>query len=310
MGDQFYSLNSRSTRAMQVRKYLTFIEEFRGLLSPLPCPSSQVAMYIVWLSRTLKYSSITNYISALSFFLKAEGSPPVDYSSHQIRTVLGGAKRVLGCEVKRASPLLPAELLKMFSFMSNRDGHVCAKAALLTGFRALLRKCQLTDSESVLRRSDFEFFPWGMVISVRRSKTIQFAERELLIPVARVENIALCAVYWVERHFRQCKVASASAAFQIPAVGGGLCPLDYKTLHLTIKIFAKKAGLDPSLFSCHSLRRGGCTFLALQGATIDELKVRGDWASDCVYKYIARPLSERIVSDIRVASTLANITAD
>ena len=36
-------------------------------------------------------------------------------------------------------------------------------------------------------------------------------------------------------------------------------------------------------------------FLALQGALIDEIPVRGDGASDAVYKYIARPFTERIM---------------
>ena len=49
-----------------------------------------------------------------------------------------------------------------------------------------------------------------------------------------------------------------------------------------------------------------CTFLALQGAPIDEIKVQSDWSSDCVYKYIARALSERIVADIRIAAVLGN----
>lgn len=307
LGDHYYSSNSRSTRAMQLRKYLTFIDEFSGLLVPLPCPPSQVAIYIVWLSRTLKYSSITNYLSALNHFLKSEGSEPIDFSSHQIRTVLGGAKRTLGCAVKRAPPLLPTQLLRIFSFMSDSVGHVCTRAALILGFRALLRKCQLTSSESVLLRSDFAFHKWGMVVTIRRSKTIQFAERELLIPVARVHNRDLCAVHWVAKHFAQVIVANSEPAFQVPSGRGSYTPLDYATLQASIKYFAAKAGYSNENFSCHSLRRGGCTYLALQGATIDEIKVRGDWSSDVVYRYIARPLSERIIADMRVATALGGL---
>ena len=45
-------------------------------------------------------------------------------------------------------------------------------------------------------------------------------------------------------------------------------------------------------------------FLALQGATINEIHVRGDWASDAVYKYIACVFAERMVADLKVAATL------
>ena len=101
----------------------------------------------------------------------------------------------------------------MLSLMSDRPEQVCTKAAITTGFRALLKKCQLTDSESVLLRSDFKFYSWGMLISVRRSKTIQFSESELLMPVAFVLNTDLCVVHWVWEHFPQTKVSASKPAF-------------------------------------------------------------------------------------------------
>ena len=104
----------------------------------------------------------------------------------------------------------------MFSFMSSNLGHTCTRAALLTGFRALLRKCQLTLSDSVFRRKDFQFHHWGMIVSVRRSKTIQFGQRELLIPVTKVNNSDLCARTGAFRHFRETPVSPEAPAFQIP----------------------------------------------------------------------------------------------
>ena len=115
----------------------------------------------MWLSRLLKYSSFTNYISALNVVLKAEGCEPIDFSSHVIKTFMGGTKRMLDCAVRRAAPLLPTQFMQILALMSDRPGHVCTKAAILTGFRALLRKSQLADSDSVLLRSDFTFHSWG-----------------------------------------------------------------------------------------------------------------------------------------------------
>ena len=192
----------------------------------------------------------------------------------------------------------------MFACMSSNLDHTCTPAALLTGFRALLRKCQLTYSDSILQRKDFEFHNWGMVVSVCRSKTIQFGQHELLIPVSKVNNSDLCTVYWCLKHFREAYVSAESLAFQIPTGDGGFRPLDYPSSQATIKHFANCAGLDPDHFSSHSLGRGGCTFLAIQGASIEEMKTRGDWSSDTVFSYISLPLSERIMSDMRVATAL------
>ena len=104
---QYYAPSSINTRSIQIRTYFRFVDEFEGLLFPVPCPPHQVALYITWLAKFLKYSSLTNYLSALNFFLKSEGSSPIDYSNHFVRTVLGGVKRKLGLKQKVAMPLLP-----------------------------------------------------------------------------------------------------------------------------------------------------------------------------------------------------------
>ena len=157
LSNGYYLANSLTTRSMQILRYFKFVEEFKGLLVPTPCPTSQMALYIAWLARSLSYGSITNYLSALNFFLCSEGKPLIDYASHTIRIVLGGAKRKFGCAVQRSAHVLPKEFTQIFSFMSSNLGHTCTHTAPLIGFRALLRKCQLTYSDSVLRRKDFEF---------------------------------------------------------------------------------------------------------------------------------------------------------
>ena len=50
-----------------------------------------------------------------------------------------------------------------------------------------------------------------------------------------------------------------------------------------------------------------CTYLAMQGASLEELKTRGDWSSDMVFKYISSPLSDRILADLKVATPLATL---
>ena len=157
---QYYVPSSVNTCSMQIRTYFHFVDEFAGLLFPIPCPPHQVALYITWLAKFLKYSSVTNYLSALNFFLKSEGSPPIDYSDHFVCTVLGGVKRKLGCGQKMAMPLLHINLSAVFSHMTLSSGHIAVRAATLTALRGLLRKCQITLSDTVLLRSHFSSFPW------------------------------------------------------------------------------------------------------------------------------------------------------
>ena len=46
MHEQYYSLNSKLSRSKQIRKYFAFIEEFVGIFIHVPCPPSQVSLYI------------------------------------------------------------------------------------------------------------------------------------------------------------------------------------------------------------------------------------------------------------------------
>ena len=92
---------------------------------------------MTWLARSLKYSSITNYLSALNYLLKSEGAACIDYQDFKVKSVLRGAKRKLGVKTHQAAPILPLHLLAIFRRMTDSRGHVAARAALLTSFRGL-----------------------------------------------------------------------------------------------------------------------------------------------------------------------------
>ena len=154
-------------------------------------------------------------------------------------------------------------------------GHTATRAALLTGFRGLLRKCQLTYSDLVLLCNCVSFHTWGMLVKIRKSKTIQFDQKELIIPISYVANRELCAVFWVKKHFTQVVVSDNSLAFQVPGGEGGFHLLQYASFQATIKFMANCAGLDPDHYSLHSLRWEERTFLAMQGAPLEEIKTRG-----------------------------------
>lgn len=296
-----YAATSKIAKKSQLNNYFEFIDSFNGLLSPLPCSTEQACAYIVYMSKHLKYSSMRQYLSSLNNYLRSMSSTPLDYSSYELKTCLKGALRRLGGYSKIATPLLPKDLLLIFSNMNNSKGHTAFRAATLLSFRALLRKSQFTESASCLRRSDVSFYEWGMLINVRRSKTIQFGERLLQIPVAKVFNIELCAVYWLRRHFLECPAEPDSYIITIP----GKLGLPYSIFQDTLKYFCSVADLDPDKYSSHSLRRGGATFLSISGSTIDEIKVRGDWASSCVFKYLQTPIGVRISDDMKVANLLS-----
>lgn len=303
--DAHYADSTKQTRSVQVKAYIEFCEVFVDRISPYPCKSDQVCMYMSYLARRMCYNSIRQYLSALNNHLKDVDCPPIDYKNHRVRKCLSGIRRSLGDAPRQAPPLLPQQLLQLFAIMLLTPGHVVLRAAILLSFRALLRKCHVSDSASSLIRSDFTFFRWGMMVKVRKSKTIQYRERTHLIPVSSVLNPALCAVYWVRKHFADTASDPEGKAFRLPS-GGGSVPMPYSFYLSSLKLLCARAGLQPGKFTTHSLRRGGATFLRQCGASILEIKERGDWKSDAVFEYLRAPIEERLASDIRVAAMLAN----
>ena len=67
-----------------------------------------------------------------------------------------------------------------------------------------------------------------------------------------------------------------------------------------VRSLCAAAGLDPLLYSSHSLRIGGATDLAMSGGTEVECRMAGRWHSD-VWAIYARPcLAMQVASSIRL----------
>ena len=301
---QCYSEASLETKTAQLKKYKAFCEEFKDYLKPIPCPSKQVALYISYLTKTLKYSSIMGYVSALSIHLTSIGEPGVDYKDYKVYAAFRGARRMLGDKAKKAAPILPQHVIAITEQLTGNPGHVTFRAALLLSFRALLRKQHVTMSNAHLLREDITIHDWGMLVRVVKSKTIQYKQRELIIPVSRVADLRLCAVNWVERHIKEAPAPGKAPLFLVPGPSG-LEGQDYQTYQSTLKLMCGRAGLNPEDFSSHSMRRGGTTFLGMIGVPIQDIKVRGDWSSDCVLQYLKTPLDVLIQQDVLVAAMIA-----
>ena len=74
---------------------------------------------------------------------------------------------------------------------------------------------------------------------------------------------------------------------------------------LTYSVFSKCLNSLVGLvgdFSSHSLRKGGATFMSMLNCSVMEIKSRGLWKSDCVYKYILPTLSAKKATDMKVAN--------
>lgn len=299
----YYTSASALVRQVQVQCYKEFCRKFDRYLSPYPCTNRQVCLYIAYLSRRLSFSSIRNYLSALSIHLQLRGYGGVQYDNILIKHCLQGVRADTAFEPCRAKPLLPGSLVKLIECMPDKKQYNVIKAVMLLGFRTLLRIGHMVNTDLALKRRDFVFHTWGVMVYVHRSKNHRFRTVPHRIPITTVQNYKMCAVYWIRRHFCEYPASQSSNAFLVKS-GGTYSRLDYYTFSHRFKVACAKAGLDPTQYSSHSLRRGGATFLAMCGWPLGSIKSLGEWRSNVVEQYIDLPMSRKKSMDRLVAQAL------
>ncbi|MCK2238897.1 tyrosine-type recombinase/integrase [Crossiella sp. S99.2] len=105
--------------------------------------------------------------------------------------------------------------------------------------------------------------------------------------------------------YRGTSLANGSAHPLFPAITKhghlGGTPISGRAVAELVKRYAARAGLDPALFSGHSLRAGFATQAALGGASDREIMRQGRWSNPrTVHRYIrtANPLEDNAVTKL------------
>ena len=90
-------------------------------------------------------------------------------------------------------------------------------AICLVAFYGMFRKSHLLpvspalfDPRKQLTKADFKIFPWGVLITIRWSKTIQFRERIVEIPLPRIPRSKLCPTAVIVNALRLTALGSTS----------------------------------------------------------------------------------------------------
>ena len=142
-----------------------------------------------------------------------------------------------------------------------------------------------SDHAYFLKRQDVYFTASGAVLRVYRTKTIQFKQRVLDIPLPFIPNSILCPVTALKKYF--CTVPElASSPLFIVNHGRSLKPILAAHFNRFFKSCITTVGLEPDNFSSRSFRQGGATFAFNCGAPTEFIKAQGDWRSDAYLVYL------------------------
>ena len=139
-------------------------------------------------------------------------------------------------------------------------------------------------------------FSGGIQIRIRWSKTIQFAERLLQVPLPYLPRHPLCPVTAILQAFALTRGASPRGpAFVIPFKGEWI-PFPPGRFIATLRTHLGALGLNPRDFSGHSFRRGAATWALKLGLPGEIIKILGDWKSDAYLNYLSLDHSTKFQS--------------
>ena len=149
--------------------------------------------------------------------------------------------------------------------------------------------------------TDVIFSTSGAILAVRWSKTIQFRQRTLEVPLLHMRGSPFCpssALLLVTSSLPPAKGPRPLFCYQSSS---GLRPLTHPEFVGALRKYIDRLCIDSNSYSTHSLRRGGGASFALQyGLPAELIMLQGDWASNAYEKYLDPSLNLRK----RVAETM------
>lgn len=289
-----------------IRQFLYFTLHFK--LSPFPATVDTLTCFLEFMARTSGYPHLKHLLSSVKFMHEALDQP-FPTNSFYVDTTMQGLKRRLAKVPFQVLPLTPSILKRMFSHLNMS---VIQDRALwcsfLLSFYGLLRKSNavpksaIFSAKKVLTRRNISVDTVNNMVYVYlgHGKTNNFCTRDVIIPIPGNNDPAMDPVRHIQALFSRVQTNPESPAFTY-APGQFI---KYTSFTSRLKELLKKAGVDPALYSGHSFRRGGATFLHSCGGTALMIQASGDWSSQCFTRYLYLSEGERLHSQSLIAKRI------
>lgn len=273
---------------------------------PVPVQPDHLLQYAAFLARTLKATSVRSYLNIVGLLHKEMGLPNPLINNWPLKSLLTGINRSKGLMRTQKQPITPAILRQLHSHLDlSKSFDASFWAICLVAFYGMFRKSHLLPTaartfnpQKQLTKSDFTIHPWGTLVTIRWSKTIQFRERVVEIPLPRIPGSTLCPSTALFAAFRFTAPFSSrnQQAFNWVDLSHTPHIFTYGAFVDKLRYHLTSLGLDPKQFAGHSFRRGGASFAYQSGVPLELIKALGDWRSDTILIYLTMPLTVRLHS--------------
>ena len=285
---------------VQWKAYFLFCHYFD--MPPLPASLDILCSYAQFLGRSFKsHSSISNYLSGVRSLHLFADVPCPSLSDFQLKLLLRGlAREKAHCPVQAAPVTLDVLLRIRMQLDLAKPLHATFWCLFLFAFFLMARKSNLVpdsipsfDPDKQLIRDRVKILEDHLIVTFPWSKTNQFGNRLLEIPLCEIPHSPLCPVSAFRHMCSLVPAQGRSPAFS-KKVGRGVVPITYQEFQKFLKTSLSAAGINPVAFSSHSFRRGGATFAFQSQVPVELIQLHGDWASDAYKLYLCYSLKDKL----------------
>ncbi len=266
---------SAAHAANTLRAYRSDIHHFIGWGGKIPATAECVARYVAHHARTLSCATLSRRVVAIGQAHTTQGLPSPTQSA-LVRATLQGIRRTLGNTSHQVAALQKNDLVKIVGKLHGLRG-LRDKALLLIGFAGAMRRSELV----ALDIEDVQFVTEGILIRLRRSKTDQEGYgRHIAIPYVKGRHCPCRALLlWLKVSGIETGALFRGISRFEQLLTRRLSP---QSVALIIKQRVELAGLNPSLYSGHSLRAGFVTNAARSGASSTSIRNQTGHQSDAM----------------------------
>ena len=277
-------------------------------LSVFPASEESLCWFMELMSITVGYNHIKNILGSLKYVHAALGYP-FPSSSFSVDTTLQGLKRRLARTPFQVLPIDPTVLRLMYHKINiKKKEDLALWCSYLVAFYCLFRKANCVpesskyDQSKILSRENIGLDRNERIvyIYVGFSKTNQYRKRDRCIPIPANDDPCLDLYRHLEELFSLVDAPSNAPAFTY----GQNKFINYDMFTKRLKQLLSSSGLNPDLYSGHSFRRGGASFLFSVGATQLMVQVLGDWSSMVYTRYLFLSAEDRMKAQLLMVDAI------
>jgi hypothetical protein len=287
-------------------------------------PEKFVCAYVAYLARSLRPSSVTQYLKGLRDHYVQQGYPVFASSSEwpDLYRTLKGIKRSDRSGPAKKRPVTP-EMLQKYRGVLNlaTPAHCALWACALISFFGYFRKSNTTvprgtlplQQGKCLRGVDVvvDVGRYALTITAPGSKTRQFGAAPTIQVAGQVGHpLDPVAAWLAHRAVNRLgdPAASLCQAFSYVSAQGRVA-LTHDELVNAAKTMATLVGLDPGSVAGHSFRRGGASYAFQAGVPDVLIQRQGDWLSACYREYIVLSPEKALQATRQMFALMAQPTA-